>query len=101
MCLFGASACECRHVACLEFAYCSSGSTGGKHAIFGIENWARTRTKPYSEHRPATPGVAGSSPVHSANKKSVRLTELQGLFRFWAFIRTAQVALGAPCVDRR
>jgi hypothetical protein len=33
--------------------------------------------------RPVTPGVAGSSPVHSASQKPLQLVELQGLFTFW------------------
>jgi len=37
-----------------------------KAAIVGISGRAETRMDQGSEHRPVTPGVAGSSPVHSA-----------------------------------
>ena len=35
-------------------------------------NWPQTRANAQSEHRPVTPGVAGSSPVHSANTQGKR-----------------------------
>ena len=35
-------------------------------------------------YRPVTPGVAGSSPVHSAKTKNPCKSDLQGFFTFWA-----------------